>query len=269
MRLLAAAAQGEGFHVPPVEELFGWKPFTTFAVGGITFRVTFLVIVMFATTLLLMLLFMAAFSRPKIVPTGLQNALEAGVGFVREQIMMPTLGPGGEHYLPLLTTMFFFILSLNLLEIVPPVNFPVTSRMAFPAFLAIMTYVIFNAVGIHNQGFFGYFKGMLFPPGVPKPIYVILTPVEFMSTLIFRPLTLAVRLLANMMAGHVMLTVFFLASAYFLYRADSIFLRIVSPFPIILSVVLVGFELFIGAIQAFIFTILTAVYIAGAQHPEH
>ena len=88
--------------------------------------------------------------------------------------------------------------------------------------------------------------------------------------MIFRPLTLAVRLFANMMAGHVMLTIFFLASGYFLYRADSLFLKIISPGPIAARrSILTGFELFIGLIQAFIITILTAVYIDGAIHPAH
>jgi F-type H+-transporting ATPase subunit a len=109
----------------------------------------------------------------------------------------------------------------------------------------------------------------MFPPGVPKPLYVILTPIELASKFVFRPITLAVRLFANMMAGHVMLTIFFLASAYFLYIGQSPILKVMSPFPIVLGIVLTGFELVIGLIQAFIITILTAVYIDEALHPAH
>ena len=94
--------------------------------------------------------------------------------------------------------------------IVPFVNFAPTSRMAIPAFLAIVTWLIFNVVGLIKQGPIRYFKDTLFPPGVPWPIYILLAPIELFSVFIVRPLTLAVRLLANMMAGHVLLTIFFL-----------------------------------------------------------
>lgn len=269
MRILAQGEPGPGFHVPSVTELFEFIPLTTFEIGGIEFRITFPVILLFGMTLLLLFLFVRAFSNPKIVPSGLQNVMEVGIEQVREQIVLPTIGPEGDRYMPFLTSMFFFIFSLNVLEIIPAVSFPVTSHSAFPAFLAVISLVLFVYVGIRSQGLFSYFREMLFPPGVPKPIYIILTPVELVSTLVFRPLTLAIRLLANMMAGHVILTVFFLASSYFLYRADAIFLRFISPAPVALAVILVGFELFIATIQAFIFTILTAVYIGGALHPEH
>ncbi len=267
--MLLAAAKGEGFHVPSVTELFGFKPLASFHLGGLTLNITALTIFMFATVGLVALLFVAAFSNPRVVPGGLQNALEGGIGFVRENIVLPTIGPDGEKWMPLLTSMFFFVFSLNFLEVVPGIQIPVTSHMAFPAMLAILAWFLFNAVGIKEQGFLGYFKGALFPPGVPKPVYIILTPIEFFSTFIVRPLTLAVRLFANMMAGHVMLTIFFLATAFFLYRADAPLLMILAPFPFVMSVILIGFEIFIGAIQAFIITILTAVYIAGAAHPEH
>lgn len=267
--ILLAAEEGPGFHVPGVTELFEFVPIATFELGGLEFRITFPILLLAGVTLLLIGLFVSAFSNPRIVPSGLQNTMEVGVEQIREQIVLPTIGPEGDRYMPFLTSMFFFIFFLNVLEVIPPVNFPVTSHMAFPTFLALLSLLIFNFVGMKEQGPIHYFRSMLFPPGVPKPIYIILTPVEFMSTMIFRPLTLAVRLFANMMAGHVMLAVFFLASAYFLYRGDGIFLRIMTPGPVVMSVLLIGFEIFISLIQAFIFTILTAVYIAGAIHPEH
>ena len=262
-------SQGPGFHVPPVTELFTWKPILTFELGGIEFKVTVLTIIMFAATAVLGTLFLAAFSNPRVVPSGLQNVMEGGVGFVRENIVLPVLGPHGERWMPFLTAMFFWVFALNFLGVVPAINFPVTSRMALPVFLSALVYIIFNTVGVKTHGPLRYLKANLFPPGVPKPIYLILTPIEFFSTFIVRPLTLAVRLFANMMAGHVILTIFFLASAYFLYRGDSLFLKILTPFPFALAVILIGFEIFVGAIQAFIITILTAVYIAGASETEH
>lgn len=267
--LLAAAEQGSGFHVPSVTELFNWVPLATFAIGPITFHISGLIIFLFASVLLTTGLFVAGFANAKMVPTGIQNFLEGGIGFVRTNVVHPTLGVEGEKWMPFLSTIFFFVFTLNLMEVIPGIQYPISSRMAFPALLAIISWLVFNYVGIKEQGFGTYFKGMLFPPGVPKPIYLILTPVEFLSTMVFRPLTLAVRLFANMMAGHVMLAIFFIASAYFLVHSEGVFLKILSPFPIVMSIALVGFEIFIGGIQAFIFTILTAVYIAGASHADH
>lgn len=262
-------AAGAGFHVPEVTELFTWKTIASFHLGGITFKVTAMTLIMFAVTGLLMALFTSAFANAQVIPGGLQNVMESGVGFVRENIVYPVIGPEGERWMPFLTTMFFFTFALNFLEVIPGIQFPITSRMAYPAFMSVLVWVIFNAVGIKEQGFVHYFKGMLFPPGVPKPIYVILTPIEFFSTIVVRPITLAVRLFANMMAGHVMLTIFFVATGYFLYRSDSLFLHVLSPFPFVLSIILIGFEMFIALVQAFIITVLTAVYIDEALHPAH
>jgi F-type H+-transporting ATPase subunit a len=249
--------------------MFTFKPFFSFQVGGITMHFTFITLVMFLLTFLLAGLFLAAFRRPAVIPGKLQNTMEAGVDAIRENIVIQTIGPDGERFLPYLTSLFFFVFAMNFMEIVPPVSFPLSSRMAIPVLFSVIAYLMFNYLGIRKQGFLHYFEEIMFPPGVPKGIYVILTPVEFFSTFVFRPITLAVRLFANMMAGHVMLTIFFLASGYFLYRADSLFLKIISPAPILLSVILTGFELVIGLIQAFIITILTAVYIDGAIHPAH
>ncbi len=262
-------AAAPGFEVPEISHLFTFKPFFSFTVGPIAFHVTFITIVMFALTALIAGLFVAAFRRPQVIPGKLQNTMEAGIDAIRENIVIQTIGPEGERFMPYLTALFFFVFAMNFMGIVPVVQFPISSRMAIPVLFSLIAYLTFNYLGIRKQGLLHYFKEILFPPGVPKGIYVILTPVEFFSTFVFRPITLAVRLFANMMAGHVMLTIFFLASAYFLYGADSVFLKVISPAPIALSVILVGFELVIGLIQAFIITILTAVYIDGAIHPAH
>jgi F-type H+-transporting ATPase subunit a len=262
-------AQAPGFHVPPILELFSFKPFFSFQIGAITFHVTFITVMMFALSFGLAGLFVAAFRRPAVIPGKLQNTMEAAVDAVRENIVIQTIGPDGDRFMPYLTALFFFVFAMNFMGIVPVVGFPISSRMAIPVLFSLIAFVMFNYLGIRTQGPIRYFKEILFPPGVPKGIYLILTPVEFFSTFVFRPITLAVRLFANMMAGHVMLTIFFLASGYFLYRADSLFLKVISPAPIALSLILVAFELVIGLIQAFIITILTAVYIDGALHPAH
>jgi F-type H+-transporting ATPase subunit a len=262
-------AKAPGFHVPEITELFAFRPFFTFELAGITFRFTFLTLVMFILTAILATLFLAAFRRPAVIPGKLQNAMEAAVDAINENVVRQTIGPDGDRFLPYLTALFFFVFAMNFMEIVPGIQIPLSSRMAIPVLFSLIAYVLFNFIGIRKQGLYHYFRDMMFPPGVPKPLYVILTPIEVVSKLVFRPITLAVRLFANMMAGHVMLTIFFLASAYFLYVSDSLFLKIISPAPIALSIVLTGFELVIALIQAFIITILTAVYIDEALHPAH
>jgi len=200
------------------------------------------------------------------VPKGAQNVGEMAIDFVRGQIVMPVLGPEGASWLPFLSTMFFWVLILNVMEITPGVNFPITSVIAVPVLLAALSWIIFNAVGIKNQGFFGYFKGIMFPPGVPKPIVPLLALIEFFSTIIVRPITLAVRLFANMVAGHMILSVLFLGTTVFLSSGLG---KVTFVLPFIFAIVMTGFELFVAAMQAFIITILTAVYIAGAQEAHH
>ena len=123
--------------------------------------------------------------------------------------------------------------------------------------LAILTYLIFNIVGVVKQGPIGYLKGTLFPPGAPKWVYVLLTPIEFFSVFIVRPLTLMVRLLANMMAGHILLKVF------------AGFVLLMGVFGVVPMAALVGItalELLVAVLQAYIFTILTCVYLHDAIH---
>jgi F-type H+-transporting ATPase subunit a len=184
---------------------------------------------------------------------------------VRNQIAVEVIGPEGRPWVPFLTSMFCFIFVANIFGIIPGIQFPVTSRIAVPAFLALLSWVLFITVGIKTQGL-AYFKNTLFPPGVPKPIYILVTPIEFISTFIVRPLTLSIRLFANMMAGHLLLSIFFLGTAYLLAKPSTI------PFAVpafALGVALIVFEILVAVLQAYIFTILTAVYIAGAVHPEH
>jgi F-type H+-transporting ATPase subunit a len=250
------------FVVPPFEELFNFKPL--FTIAGL--EVTFPTLVMFGVTVALALFFFQAAGKRQLVPVGSQNVGEMMVEFVDNQVVLPVLGPDGLGWSPLLTAMFFWVFFNNITGIVPGVQFPITSRMSYPAVLALLAWLLYNIVGIKEQGFFGYFKGILFPPGVPKPIYILLTPIELISTIFVRPLTLAVRLFANMVAGHMLLGVLFLGTAVFFQSGIG---KVTFVLPFALGTVLTAFEIFVAGMQAFIITILTAVYIAGAAHPEH
>jgi F-type H+-transporting ATPase subunit a len=191
--------------------------------------------------------------------------MESGVEFVRNQVVMQMIGPEGLPFLAFLSTLFFFIFLGNILEVLPGVNFPLNSRLAFPLVMALTSWVVYNTVGIRRHGLLGYLKMVSFPPGAPLWLYVILTPIEFFSVIIVRPITLTIRLTANMMAGHFLLTVFFLGSLALLTG----FLYFVGVLSFGLAVVLVAFEIFVAALQAFIFAVLTASYISGAMAEEH
>ncbi|MDQ3991748.1 MAG: F0F1 ATP synthase subunit A [Actinomycetota bacterium] len=258
----------EGFHIPSTEHLFEWPPIVEIHLFGLDVSINRVVLLLFLAVAIVVLLFGLSAARARMVPRGLQNVTEPIVDFIRNQIALQVIGREGLPWVPFLTTLFMFILVGNLFEIIPGINFPINSRMAFPALLAGVVWVVFNAVGIREQGFFGYFKNMLFPPGVPKPIYILVTPIEFVSTLLVRPLTLSVRLFANMMAGHIILTIFFLGTAYMVSQLPGpVGFFSVASFG--LAVILLAFEMLVSLLQAYIFTILTAVYIAGAIHPEH
>ena len=135
-----------------------------------------------------------------------------------------------------------------------------------PLVLALITWVIFNVVGVAKQGPIHYLKNSLIPPGVPKPILLLVIPIEFVSTFLVRPFSLAVRLFANMLAGHLILVTFAaLCAALFAAKITVVIL----PFSFALLVAMTGFEILVSFLQAYIFTLLTAVYIGGSIHPEH
>lgn len=258
------ATKGKAFHVPEAGELFHYP--TLFTVPGTDLAITFPTVVMFVMTIVVGAFFLTAFRNPKLVPVGAQNVAETGVDFVRKQIVQPILGPEGAGWLPFLCAVFFWVWSLNFMGIIPGIQFPVTSRMAYPAMLAILAWLIYNAIGVKNQGFFGYLKNTLFPPGVPWWVYVLLTPIEFISNFVVRPLTLAVRLFANMVAGHMILSVLFISTAVFFSSGIG---KVTFILPFMLATTLTGFEIFVGAIQAFIMTILIAVYIQSSMEAHH
>ncbi len=244
-----------------VFHLFIWEPIWF---AGTLFEINRVVLLMYLAALVTVALFLLGSRRKSLVPHGLQNVTEVAYLFVRNNIAIDVIGPEGVKYAPGLATFFYFIFFSNLLEIVPGINFPVTSRMAIPAILALLSWIWFISVGIKHQGM-GYFKETLFPPGVPKPIYIILTPIELFSVFLIRPLTLAIRLFANMMAGHVLLTVFFLFTETLLLGSNFLG-KGLSVVTFLVACILIVFELMVITIQAYIFTTLTAFYISEGLH---
>jgi F-type H+-transporting ATPase subunit a len=253
-------SNGCGYPAPSLES-FLFKPI--FTIGPFHFTKPMLLALIAAA--LVIWFFWAAFGHPKAVPGKVQNLGEMGLTFVRDQILRPMMGKRGDGYLPFLVSLFFFIWMMNLMEILPVAAFPPMSRFAFPVALMLMVYVTYNYVSIKEMGLGGYFSSMI-PKGVPVFILVILAPVEILQYLIVRPFTLAVRLFANMFAGHILIAVFTIATWY-LFQAGIGLLFSATSF--VLTIALTMFELLIQALQAYIFTILTAQYIGGAYEAAH
>ena len=200
-----------------------------------------------------------------LVPRGFRTVSEGIVTFVDEQIAKPGIGHGREPYLPLLVSFFLFIFIGNITEVIPFFQMPANARMAGPLVLALVAWGMFISVGVRHNGP-GYFKEVLFPPGVPKALYLLVTPIEFLSTFLVRPFSHAVRLFANMLAGHILLITFGVLCIS-VWSASALVLIQIGTFPGLVA--FTAFEVGVSLIQAFVFTILAAVYIGGALHPAH
>jgi F-type H+-transporting ATPase subunit a len=211
--------------------------------------------------------FIISARKAAVVPSRLQFAGEGVYSFVRNSIGQDVIGPEFMRFVPFLFTLFTFVLCNNLFGIIPFLQFPSMSRIGFPIALAVFTYVVYHYVGIKHHGLKKYVKDICFMPGVPKWIYIILTPVEFATYFIVRPATLSLRLFANMFAGHLLLLVFTMGGEHLL--ASTILMKILSIFSFGFAIGLTFFEFGIECLQAYIFTLLTALYIAGALADEH
>jgi F-type H+-transporting ATPase subunit a len=240
---------------------FDFKPI--FTVGSFGFTKPMLIGLLCAIAVIVF--FWAAFAKPKLIPRGVQNIGEIAILAVRDQILRPALGRKGDTYLPLLVSLFFFIWLMNLMELIPFFQFPAMSRIGFVWPLVAVVYILYWYLGFRSQGFWGYFRTMI-PPGVPFFILPILIPVEFARFLIVQPFTLGIRLFANMFAGHLLLTIFYLATWYMLSLSVGLLYAVGSAFMVLFVFLL---ELLVDLLQAFIFTTLTATYIADSLERAH
>jgi F-type H+-transporting ATPase subunit a len=210
--------------------------------------------------------FWLGFRRPQIVPRGVQNVCELVHDLVDQQVARAVIGEEGGRYTPYLIVLFCFTLTCNLLGIIPVAQFPATSRIAVPMLLAIITLVLFNHAGIRAHGARAYFAEMIDPaPLAPPWIKFLLAPLEVVHMLVIRPFTLAIRLFANMFAGHMLLLIFTLGGTYLLPKPPYIF----GATSLLVAITLTGFETVIAVLQAYVITILTAAYIAGARASTH
>ena len=246
---------------PPINEILRWKDlFPSF---------NKIALIAVAAALIDTFIFLLAGNKdPMKAPKGVRNLAETIVEFIENGIVMQTMGRDGLGWTPFLMSIFMFIYLCNVPGIIPFLQMPATARIAIPMFLSLLVWVVFIGTGFKHQGL-GYLKNSLFPPGVPKALYILVTPIEFISTFLVRPFSLTVRLFANMLAGHILLVTFALLSEALFQAKGNPGLIPVGVLPLFMLIFLTGFEVLVAFLQAYIFTILTAVYIGGAAHPEH
>jgi F-type H+-transporting ATPase subunit a len=257
------AAEDGGFSPPTVEHSFF---FDKIGNGSVIASVKAMGLLILGVVLIVAF-FAAASRRAAVVPGKLQFAGESLYGFVRNGVAIEILGKNGRKWAGFLATLFIFVLVMNMWELVPVAQLPVTSHFAVPVLLAVMIWVIYNVVGIRKHGFFGYLKLMCYIPGIPAAMHILLIPIEFLSNIILRPFTLAVRLFANMFAGHMLVGV---ASAGTIFLLESGGLNIAfSILPFVASLFLVFFELLICALQAYVFVLLAAIYLESSLAESH
>lgn len=249
-----------GLEFPPISHLVEWP--TLFGSGP--FAVNKVIILMWVSALIAFGVMYLGGRKQELVPTGAQNVAESAVDFIENGIVMETMGSDGLKFTPFLLTLFTFVLVCNIWGIIPGVQMPVNARIALPAFLAVLVWAIYHVTGIVSQGPINYVKSATIPPGVPKLILPLVFLIELLQILIVRPLSMAVRLFANLIAGHLLLATFAILSQA-LWEAS--YVGVVLPFAML--VFLSGFEILVSFLQAYVFTILAAVYIGGAMHPEH
>nr|WP_211207332.1 F0F1 ATP synthase subunit A [Stackebrandtia nassauensis] len=211
--------------------------------------------------------YVLSYRKPQLVPTKKQWIAESAYGFIRNNVVGSMLGEKDTvRFAPYMATLFSFIAVMNIMGIIPGIQMSPSSHIAFPTILAVVSYVMFNYVGIKKFGFVKYMKHTLIPPA---PIFVmpLLIPIEFFSNLIIRPVTLALRLFANLFAGHIILLVFTLGG-FAMINANGLLFP-VSIVSWAMTVALTFLEAFIAILQAYMFVVLSTSYIQGALAEEH
>ena len=243
-----------------VLEHFHLKVIVPIEVFGVDISITNLTLSMFAAAVIFLALFIILALKPKVAPGKRQVVIEMLLVFIKRNLVYNMIGKKeGDKWVPLIGGIFIFVLANNMIGLIPGAYTP-TSNPMVPVTLAIIVFFTVQITNIRMHGIKGLAR-TLAPAAVPSWMYVIVVPIELIS-MIAKPFSLFVRLMANMLAGHTIIFVLFGLILYF----KSYFIAIpVVPFAVIMTL----FEIFVSAIQAYIFAILSAMYIGEAVKPKH
>jgi len=249
-----------------VVELFEFTD-PLFTIGPLEFTRT--VFLIFLAMIIVIALLFFGLRGKSLIPSKFGVAIESLVVFVRDEIAIGIIGPEGIKYFPWLLSIFLFILIGNAFEVTPLINFPITSRMAIPLGLSLLTWVIFMFVGFKKNGY-RFITDLAWPKSVPLALRPLVGLIEIVSVIILRPITLAVRLFANMVAGHLMLTLLLVSGWVFMSSVGEIGIRALIGIPwFVFGIGIFMFEIVVIILQAYIFTLLSAVYVQSSVSPEH
>ena len=236
---------------------------------GTPFEINRIIMVRLIALAIMVLLMYLALRKTRLVPGRGQSVAEIALDFVRVQIADQVLGERlGRRFLPLLASMFFAIVAMNITGIIPFANIAGTSLVGMPLVLALVSYVAFIYAGIREVGGWAFLRNSLFPPGVPPFLYLLLAPVELINIFIMRPVSLALRLMLNMVVGHLLLVLAFSATNFFFVSVEGP-LALFGALTLFGGIVITLFELLIAVLQAYVFTLLTAVYIQQSASEHH
>lgn len=249
-----------------VAELFNWKPLLF---EDSFYELNKVGVLALVSTVICLSIFILGGRKQALVPAGIQNVAEVGYEFIDKGISQEVIGHhDGHKWTPFLGTLFFWLFFINIWSTVPFVQFPATSRIALPLMLGFISYLVFVGTGFVKQGPLYIFKSIL-PPGVPKALYILIAPIELISKFVVRPISLAVRLFANMFAGHILVALFALMTAALVEMNSGPIQAVYAIAPFVGLTAMIAFEILVAFLQAYIFTTLTAVYIAEASSEEH
>lgn len=255
----------DGFHAPSIAEFYP----EALLFAGTIFEFNRITLVRIVAAVALIAIFAIVAKRASIVPTRGQAMIEFVLDFVRVQIVEEVMGKErAQRFVPFLTTLFVAIVFFNITGVIPLLNMAGTALIGLPIIMALWVYVMYLGVGIKKHGLGGYLKANLFPPGVPWPIYLLLTPIEFLQVFVLRPATLALRLAANMIAGHLLLVLCFAATHFFFLEAAG-GLKAIGALSLTAALAFTLFEIFIALLQAYIFVMLSSVYLNMSLEEEH
>jgi F-type H+-transporting ATPase subunit a len=260
----APSTDAPEFKGPSINDFF---PPAIFFEGTI-FEMNRIMLLRLVIVALIFVLFWLGTRKMQIVPGRFQGTIEMGLEFVRKSIVEDLLGQkDGKRFLPLITTIFFLVLFMNLTGVVPGINIAGTSVIGLPLVLAVAAYIAFIWAGLRKHPW-AFLRNALFPPGVPPFLYIIVTPIEFISMFVLRPVTLTLRLLMNMIVGHLLLVLFFSATAFFMVELGGWWIA-ASAVTLAFGTAFTFFEILVSVLQAYVFALLTTVYIQLALADEH
>lgn len=261
----SGSSESEGFQ-PPGPADFELPPFLETSLIDVTKPMLMFVL----TGVVIVWFFWAAGRKASVVPGRLQYAGELVYGFIRNSIARDSIGSEKfMPFVPFLFALFTLILVNNYIGLIPFIQFPTFSRFGFAVALAIIAWLVYIGAGMRVHGVFGYFKHQCVPAGVTGPVLLLIIPLEFLSSIIVRPVTLCLRLFANMFAGHLLLMLFAFGAQYLIFEATSAINVTAGIFAILMFFMISILELLVMFLQAYVFTLLSSMYIAEAVAESH